>query len=95
MLESIMIGLGFFAIGALVSLILTSIASHDEITEEDLGCRVLKYNIDNGKQIHVWRGFVFPEHIHICASDEKGNLVGDEVIFDENGNIIFVDKNEK
>lgn len=95
MLESIMIGLGFFALGAIASLILTSIASHDEITEEDLGCRVLKYNIDNGKQIHVWRGFVFPEHIHMCASDENGNLVGDEVVFDENGNIIFVDKNEK
>jgi hypothetical protein len=95
MIESIMIGLGFFALGALISLILTSIASHDEITEEDLGCRVLKYNIDNGKQIHVWRGFVFPEHIHMCTSDENGNLVGDEVVFDENGNIIFVDKNEK
>ena len=95
MLESIMIGLGFFALGALTSLILTSIALHDKITEKALGGKILKYNIANGKQIHVWRGFVFPDHIHVCASDEKGHLVGDGVIFDEDGNIIFVDKNEK
>ena len=95
MLESIMIGCGFFAIGALTSLILTSISLRDNIINRSVESNVFKYKLPNGKSIHFWKGFVFPDHIHVCTCNKDGELDGDGVIFNEEGDIIFVDKHEK
>ena len=95
MIESIMIGIGFFAIGALTSLILTSIALSDSIINKAVEKQVFKYKLPNGKAIHIWRGFVFPDRIHICTCDKNGVLNGDGVVFDNEGNIITVEQNEK
>lgn len=94
MIESIMIGMGFFALGALTSLILTSIAFSDTVFNKAVEGRVLKYKLSDDKQIHMWRGFAFPDQTYVCVTDKDGNSTGDGVIFDENGSIIFVDKNE-
>ena len=90
-----MIGFGFFAIGALTSLILTSIALKDNIINRAVEKNVFKYKLPNGKQINMWQGFVFPDKIYICTCDENGDLNGDGVIFDKEGNIIFTEKHEE
>ena len=95
MLESIMIGLGFFALGALTSLILTSISLRDNIINKAVDSNVFKYKLDNGNTINIWQGLVFPDKIFICTVDKNDCLDGDGVIFDNEGNIIHVHKHEK
>lgn len=89
-----MIGMGFFALGALTSLILTSIAFSDTIVNKAVESGVLKYKLPNGNQIHMWRGLVLPNQTYVCVMDSDGSSTGDGVVFDENGNIISIDKHE-
>jgi hypothetical protein len=89
-----MIGLGFFALGALTTLILTSIA----LSKKNMFCNTgldscSSYTLDNGKCIRMWRGFVFPDNIFVCAMNKDGSTDGDGVVFDKEGNIIVVNKN--
>lgn len=95
MLESIMIGCGFFAIGALTSLILISISLRENIINRSVESNVFKYKLPNGKSIHFWRGFVFPDRIYVYTCNKDDELDGDGVIFNEEGDIISVDKHEK
>ena len=95
MIESIMIGIGFFALGVVTSLILTSIAFSDTIVGKAIESGVLKYKLSNDKQIHMWKGLAFPDQIYVCVTDNDGNSIGDGVVFDKNGSIIFVDKYDK
>lgn len=95
MIESIMIGMGFFALGALTSLILTSIAFSDTIVNKAVESGVFKYKLPNGNQIHMWKGFAFPDNTFVYATDNDGDLTGDGVVFDKNGSIIVIDKYDK
>ena len=90
-----MIGMGFFALGALTSLILTSIAFSDTIVNKVVESGVLKYKLPNGNQIHMWKGFAFPDQTYVCVVDSDGNSTGDGVVFDKNGSIIVIDKYDK
>ena len=95
MIESIVLGLGCFALGVLTSLIMTSIALSGTIKAKILEDRVLQYNLPKGKSIQIWKGFVFPDNYYVCACDKYGNLNGDGVTFDKKGNIIQTDIHEK
>lgn len=54
--------------------------------------RIKKISLSGGKNLHVWEGFVDPNCIFIAAEDSDGSLRGDSVVFNKEGNIIFVDK---
>lgn len=53
--------------------------------------------LDNGDEIHMWKGFIDPTKVIVShIQDKNGNYLedGDGVIFDEKGNIIETYINE-
>ena len=89
MIEAIILSMTTFLIGSLVGAFLTT----DYMSRK----RVISLKLDCGKEIHMWKGFVDPTKVFVAADTDENNdfIDGDGVVFDANGNIIIVNKNEK
>ena len=87
MIEAIILSVFAFAAGTLVGAYIGSPPKSPTNS-------VLKMNLDNGKEIHMWKGFVDPSNVYVAVNtNEKGGFFdGDGVVFNKEGHIIIVDK---
>ena len=86
MLNTIILSIAFFLVGMLVGMWMWN-----SIGDE----RVKKIKLDDGSEIHMWKGFTDQNNIFVCHNtDENGNYIdGDKVLFDKNGSVNFIIKN--
>jgi hypothetical protein len=81
MIEAIILSIFSFIVGGLVGALSTM-----SLLDSDIKRMVL----NSGKRLYMWKGFVDPTTICVSTAEPDG----DGVIFDKNGNIIFIDKHE-
>ena len=58
--------------------------------------RVNTLKLNNGGEIHMWKGFVDPTLTFVAHTTGKNGeyIDGDGVVFDKNGNIILVETHD-